>query len=815
MASIIPGYEYDIFISYRQKDNKGDKWVSKFVETLKTELEATFKEDISVYFDENPHDRLQETHNVDKSLEGKLKCLIFIPILSQTYCDPNSYAWQYEFLAFNKLANADRFGIDIRLRSSNYTSRILPIRIHDLEQEDIKLFEKETGTVLRAMDFVFKTATGVSRPLKTNEDHPQDNLNKTFYSDQINKVGHAIKEIIQGMKSEPDAQDTRRIKVNEIFGEARVEDKSKELSSAAIINQKSKKWLIALLSLVLCIMGAFELFKIINNSKKAKDIENIEKSIAVLPFVNDSPDQENAYFINGIMDEILNNLQKIKDFRVLSRTSTEQFRGSNKPAIPEIAKKLDVNYIVEGSGQKYGNTFRLRVQLIAANNEKHLWAESYEQEIRDTKDIFRIQNQIAQTIASSLNATITPEEKHLIEKASTTNLTAYDFYQRGKEEYQNYMSDVRKTEALEKAEQLYKKANEYDSTFATAYIGLAGVYWEKRFYKDYFSKNFLDSVLILSDIALSFDNQSAEAHLLKGLYYIQRDKPDLALLEFDKTIKYNPNYWEAYFCLAHQIYFASRSNQDFVKGLEYLHKTVSLNHGKQLPEMLRGLGTSYASIAGFHEKAKYYIEEAFKLDLDSNKYYGAFIVLERAFGNYEKSIELQNRYFAFDSTNVGMLAWFAFDYHMLHWDKESLKYVKKFENRLKEQPWIYYSSMKYVGYAYWQNGYKKEASKWFDEQKRVSEEALQLGRLYSIDANYDLAAVYAFLGDKKNAYKNLREVAKSYVCSLWLLSAIKNEPLFNPIRNDKEFQQILNEMESKYQAEHERVRKWLEEQGKL
>ena len=98
------------------------------------------------------------------------------------------------------------------------------------------------------------------------------------------------------------------------------------------------------------------------------------------------------------------------------------------------------------------------------------------------------------------------------------------------------------------------------------------------------------------------------------------------------------------------------------------------------------LGTSYASIAGFHEKAKYYIEEAFKLDRDSNKYYGAFIVLERDFGNYEKSIELQNRYFAFDSTNVGMLAWFAYDYHMLHRDKESLKYVKKFENRLKEQP---------------------------------------------------------------------------------------------------------------------------------
>ena len=266
MASLIPGYEYDIFISYRQKDNKGDRWVSKFVESLKTELEATFKEDISVYFDENPHDRLHETHNVDKSLEGKLKCLIFIPIISHTYCDPNSYAWQYEFLAFNKLANKDRFGINIRLRSNNFTSRILPIRIHDLEHEDIKLFEKETGSVLRAMDFVFKTATGVSRPLKTNEDHPQDNLNKIFYSDQINKVGHAIKEIIQGMKSDTDSQDVRITKVKEIISDTKLQDKSKELSRTTLFNQKSKKWLIILLSVVLFIVGIFEIFKIIDRN---------------------------------------------------------------------------------------------------------------------------------------------------------------------------------------------------------------------------------------------------------------------------------------------------------------------------------------------------------------------------------------------------------------------------------------------------------------------------------------------------------------------------------------------------------------------
>ena len=103
MPSILPGYEYDIFISYRQNDNKYDGWVTEFVDNLQKELDATLKNPVSIYFDENPHDGLQDTHVVDESLAKKLKCLIFIPIISQTYCDESSFAWQHEFLAFNEM----------------------------------------------------------------------------------------------------------------------------------------------------------------------------------------------------------------------------------------------------------------------------------------------------------------------------------------------------------------------------------------------------------------------------------------------------------------------------------------------------------------------------------------------------------------------------------------------------------------------------------------------------------------------------------------------------------------------------------------
>ncbi len=199
MASLIPGYEYDIFISYRQKDNEYDGWVTEFVTNLKRELNATFKEDISIYFDASPQDGLHETYSVDESLIKKLNCLVFIPIISQTYCDPKSFAWQHELRYYNSSAGKDSFGRIVVLPGGNVASRILPVKIHDLELEDKVLLENELGGTLRSIDFIYKS-TGVNRPLLSHEDHPHDNLNKTYYRDQINKVANAIKEIITALK---------------------------------------------------------------------------------------------------------------------------------------------------------------------------------------------------------------------------------------------------------------------------------------------------------------------------------------------------------------------------------------------------------------------------------------------------------------------------------------------------------------------------------------------------------------------------------------------------------------------------------------
>lgn len=170
MPRILEGYNYDIFISYRQKDNKHDGWVTEFVDNLKGELEPTFKEEISVYFDINPHGGLLETHDVDESLKEKLKCLIFIPIISRTYCDPKAFAWEHEFKAFVKQASKDEFGLKVRLPNGNVASRVLPVIIHDLDVADIKECETVLSGVMRGIEFIYKEP-GVNKPLLADDLH--------------------------------------------------------------------------------------------------------------------------------------------------------------------------------------------------------------------------------------------------------------------------------------------------------------------------------------------------------------------------------------------------------------------------------------------------------------------------------------------------------------------------------------------------------------------------------------------------------------------------------------------------------------------
>jgi TolB-like protein len=499
MASLISGYTYDIFISYRQKDNKGDKWVSEFVDALKTELESTFKEDISVYFDENPHDRLQETHNVDKSLEGKLKCLIFIPILSQTYCDPNSYAWQNEFLAFLKIAENDRFGKDIKLRSGNVASRILPIRIHDLEPEDVKLFEKEIGSVLRALDFVFKTSSGVNRPLKAYEDHPKDNLNNTFHSDQINKVAHAIKEIILGLKKEPivDLKEKTQTKVK--FDEAVIEEKRSELNKYTI--SFNNKLFSTLAIIAVLIVAGILLYPKIFNRDKFKTIRDVDGriSIAVMPFENLTGDTTLNWFKRGISSLIINGLGGSSEltvredqtmFEVMESMDQVFTAGISPSQAKKVAEKVRAETYLSGSFQGIGGKYRILANLVDTKSGDIICTNKVEGDLKTSGYL-----NLADSLCNELKDYL--EIKVLEQKAD------YDFreaYPKSAEAYRYFIEGVNLilTSDYNDAVKSLKKALEIDSTFTFASFYIAFAYnfgdldlnneqtqiWTQKAYKD-------------------------------------------------------------------------------------------------------------------------------------------------------------------------------------------------------------------------------------------------------------------------------------------------------------------------------------------
>jgi len=566
-------------------------------------------------------------------------------------------------------------------------------------------------------------------------------------------------------------------------------------------------------TIVIVVLGylAYNAFFSNSSTDSGSQINKPEKSIAVLPFKNLSDSAANQYFIDGLMEEILADLSKIHDLKVISRTSVEPFRGTNKSA-SEIAKKLKVDYLIEGSGQKYGNTFRLRVQLIDAFKDKHIWTESYEKEIKEVKDIFGVQSQIAQSIAAELQAMITPEEKQLIEKIPTTNLTSYDFYRRGREEYGKYEIYKGNLEAVTKAEVLYRRALEYDSTYAQAYTGLAAIYWDKNYYREYFSENFMDSVCILCDIALSYDNQLAEAYTLKGRYCSETGKQEDAIKEFDKAIKLNPNDWIAYYGKA-EFYYET----DWINYIKYLQEAISINHGPELPALLLEIGYAYNS-AGIPEKAKQYIQDKLKLDGDSADYYAESAWFESWIGNFNKSIEYGIKGYELDSTNATVLVILGSNYAGLGQYKESLKYFNSWIERSKPlgDGWIKHN-MHRVGYVHSQNGNKEAAEYYFNEQMNYCKSSIDLGRKYAqmLYAYYDLAVIFAFRNEKEKAYENLRIFNKKPIMSSWMVSLIKTDPLFGSIRNEPEFQQIIRVIEAKYQAEHERVKKWLEEKGML
>ncbi|MCK5337888.1 MAG: hypothetical protein KAJ50_03715, partial [Bacteroidales bacterium] len=329
----------------------------------------------------------------------------------------------------------------------------------------------------------------------------------------------------------------------------------KELSAKG--KQIGIKW--GLLPLAAFLFGYFlytsDIFKNTTQNTPSFDQTISKKSIAVLPFINDSNDSSNVYIINGLMESTLNNLQKIEDLRVISRTSVEKYRNNPK-TIPEIARELNVKYLVEGSGQKIGDQILLNIQLIEAQSDKHLWSEQYNREV---KDIFDLQREVAKKITDQIEVIITPAEEERINKAPTDDLVAYDYFLKGLD-----LLNKPTGENLENAILYFRKAIEHDDEFARAYADIAIAYYLLDVLLA--EKKYSELIGYYSDKALLIDPQLPYSLIARAVFYMNNKAYEQALPYLEKALEYNPNSDVAIRFLAD---FYANHTPDTEKYLEY------------------------------------------------------------------------------------------------------------------------------------------------------------------------------------------------------------------------------------------------------
>jgi TolB-like protein len=450
MPSILPGYEYDIFISYRQNDNRSDQWVTNFVNSLKEELEATLKNPVSIYFDENPHDGLLETHQVDASLAKKLKCLVFIPIISQTYCDEHCFAWEHEFIPFLNMAKEDELGMNITLSNGNVVSRVLPIKIHDLDTDDQHILEAVLDGPLRSIDFIY-AEPGVNRPLKPNDDRSL-NLEKTDYHNQINKVANALKDI-----------GTSILKSSKTTPEGTTENVNTTVKPVANVTSKggkTRRLMLPLALVVVLILAFFFLKPYLAKETVDKDISEV--GLAILPLKNISAGADIDFLSYALKDEIHEALALSKKFAFLSSSQATAAYKDKNMSPQEIGNELGVDYVLAGSYQISGDQLNVRVEFADAETGKSVWSHKFIVKY-EAANIFPMQADIAQKVLAIFNES----DQDITQPKPSINLEAYGHYVKGLE-WMNKGANKTKLNAIKE----FSEAISLDSTHTQSWLML-------------------------------------------------------------------------------------------------------------------------------------------------------------------------------------------------------------------------------------------------------------------------------------------------------------------------------------------------------
>lgn len=404
-----------------------------------------------------------------------------------------------------------------------------------------------------------------------------------------------------------------------------------------------------------------------------------EKSLAVLYFENLSRAEEEEYFRDGITEDIIIELSKIKNLRVFPRSAVLAYRDKPTTA-PQVGQQLNAAYVLGGSLRRAGNRLRITAQLVEARTGHSVWAERYD---RHVEDVFAIQDEIAQNIARALQVMLTEKEKRAIQKAPTADVQAYDYYLRGRQFFYQFTQ-----RGIEFARQMFARAIVLDSDYARAYAGVADCcsflyqYWEA-------SEANLKEADAASRQALELDPELAEAHAARGLAVSLNKRYEEAQREFETAIRLNPNLFEAYYFYARARFTEGRLEE--AAGL--FEKACQVNpQDYQAPSLLAmvyaGLGQK-AEAARVYRRALQVTEKHLELHPDDARalYLGAGSLCQ--LGERQRSMEWAGRALAMDPEDAGVLYNVACVYSLLGEVEKAIACLEKsITSGMGQKEWI-------------------------------------------------------------------------------------------------------------------------------
>lgn len=509
--------------------------------------------------------------------------------------------------------------------------------------------------------------------------------------------------------------------------------------------------------------------------------------VAVLPFSNMSAEEENQYFTAGIHEEILTQLSRISGLGVFPRTTMRLYTDSEK-SVAEIARELGAAAVLEGSVQRSGDRVRITVQLIDPESRDHLWAERYD---RRLDDIFAVQTEIAEEVARSLDATLSPGEQNRIARHPTDDPAAHDLYLRGREAYRQYTE-----QANEEAIRLFRRALAADSTFALAWAGLADALI-RRVSRFGYPGSWADSALRAARAAVELDPDLAEGYKALGTVYIARSRPTDALEAYLRATALAPNDHDAVESIATAYQRLGR----FDEAIRWYRRSARLAPRD---------GNAHTLVAfvhvflGMYDEAESWLDDA--LDLDPGSIDARFLQVQIALYRGDTAAALSQAAEIVESAPGDAKAWTsaAGTAYLTRDFERAVEFARGSLDRAPENElfyWHYTETL--LGLSLIQQGRAAEGREILraameDNRRRIEEGAVRGG------PPFDLAAAHAALGNRDRAMEGLE---RAYEAGFVHLQWIRLDPAFDGLRDDSRYEELVRRISADIERMRERVRR--------